>query len=488
VGDVESRARYLEAAATVAASEPAGEPAFGHLVSHVKLSDVADRLGLSRAALYKLWPSQHEYWVDLASHLIAEPDDDPWTVSAIAGLATAIDPAAPDLEEATRAWFNHVQEHLAGDPRLVLRSASMAYQLPEDLARRRTDLERQRRAEAARHLRRALSVAGRRPVPALTVEDLTLALAMLVDGNAMLSWTAPELVLAQAPTPLDDDRPWSVLAFAARCVLQELTEPGVVEEASAETGEPLPPTAGDRWHGPGSPPSRVRALRAGGEIIAELIAGGGPASARVDDHSDVLGHVTMQRVARAAGVSRRHLYNVWGSQAEFQAELHAYLSRREFEDYFADFDEAALHSVVSLDDPVELALTISELVNEEPPAPDGQAVRSRFAFRGQLTDPGVRGRMRATLERAVVEQAGRLAGLAELMGLEFDAGLDGEQVSLLLLGVAGGSERMNRIDPDTVRAKLPYRGGKWSPFSMICQSIISRTIGATARQDETDPG
>lgn len=483
VGELGSRTRFLEAAATVAASEPPGEPAFGHLVSHVKLSDVAERLALSRAALYKLWPTQHEYWVDLAAHLITEVDEDPWIVRSTAGLTTAIDPTTPDLLEGVRTWFNEVEERLVGDPRLVLRSASLAYQLPEDVARRRTELERRDRAEAARHLRSALAVAGRRPVPSLTVDDLTLAIAMLVDGSAMLNWTAPKLVIPRSPTPLHDDRPWSALAFAVRCLLEELTEPGVVpQDLGADDTLTLSDDA-PRDVRP-STPARLRALGAGQQIIADLIAGEGPESAKVDDHSDVLGHVTMQRVARAAGVSRRHLYNVWGSQAEFQAELHGYLSRREFEDYFADFDDAALHSALSLKDPRELALTISELVNEEPPVPEGRAVRSRFAFRGQLTDPGVRGRMRRTLEAAVEEQALRLAGLADLMGIEFDAGLDGEQVSLLLLGTAGGSERMNRIDPVVVRTKLPYRNGEWSLFSIICQAIISRCVGTSALQGE----
>ncbi len=478
-----SRTRYLAAAASVAESEPAGEPAFGHLVSHVKLSDVAERLGLSRAALYKLWPTQHEFWVDLATHLLTEVEDDPWIVRSTSGLAPAVE-SAPDPREATRTWFNGVQERLAGDPRLALRSASLAYQLPERVARRRTSLERRDRAAAARHVQRALDVAGRRPVPSLSVEDLTLAVTMLVDGSAMLSWTAPDLMVARAPTPLDDPRSWSVLAFAVWCVLEELTEPGARGASVRPAADP--PSVDEDWEHPGSTPARRRALHAGGQILFDLIAGEGPESAKVDDHSDVLGHVTMHRVARAAGVSRRHLYDVWGSQAEFQAELHGYLSRREFEDYFADFDDAALRSVLSLDDPTELALTIGEIVNAEPPAPPGQPVRARFAFRGQLTDPGVRGRMRDTLELAVKEQAGRLEGLAAWMALDFDAGLDGEQVSLLLLGTAGGSERMNRIDPHAVRSQRSYRGGRWSLFSIVCQAIISRCIGATSRADEAD--
>lgn len=462
----------------MAAAEPVGEPAFGHLVSHVKVADVATRVGVSRAAIYKLWPAQHDFLVDLATYLLTEEDDDPWIVSGVVGLASEIDPSAPDLFEATRVWFGRVQQSLAGDPRLVLRSASLAYPLPEDVAMRRTELERRYRRTAARAVRQALETTGRRPVSSLTVDDLTLAIVMLVDGSAMLSWNAPELVRSRTPTPDDGEPPWSALAYAVRCVLTGLTEPGVIHPApDRQAPDRQAPT--DGWQTRPWTPAQRRALEAGAQIMAELISRVGRDDERHEDRSDVLGHVTMDRVARAAGVSRRHLYNLWSSQSEFRADLLSHLSQREFADYFADFDDAALEAMVQLSDPVDLALAIGEMVNEERPSTDGQAMRARFAFRGQLTDPGVRGRVQRNLERAIDEQSRRLAGFEDLVDPDSEVVLDGEQVSLLLLITAGGSERLNRIDPVTVRAKLPYRGGRWSLFSIVCQTIISHSIGSS---------
>ncbi|MDQ2677702.1 MAG: hypothetical protein M3Y51_03085 [Actinomycetota bacterium] len=478
MGELDSRAQYLDVAASVVGLDPAGEPAFAHLVSPVKVGDVADRLGVSRAAMYKLWPTQHEFWVDLATHLITRDADEPWIVGAVVGLADEVDPSAPDLFEATRRWFGSVQQQFAADHRLVLRSASLAYPLPEDTAARRMQLERRDRARAARSVEQALVAARRRPVPSLTVDDLTLAIAMLVDGSAMLSWTAPDLMRAWAPSVEDGAGPWSALAFAVRCVMAELTEPGPPpDRTSTFDGEPEP-VAREEWRASPRTPAQDRALRAGAQIIAELVAEAGRGDGSQTARGDVLGHITIDRVARAAGVSRRHLYNLWGSQAKFRADLLAHLSRREFVDYFADFDDAAFESLISLDDPDELALTIGELVNRERPTTDDQTAQARFAFRGQLTDPRVRTRMQQNLEQAVAEQARRLRDLADLLGLDHDAGLRSEETSLLLMIAGGGSERLNGIDPDTVRAELPYRAGKWSLFPIVVQSIISQSIRA----------
>jgi hypothetical protein len=51
---------------------------------------------------------------------------------------------------------------------------------------------------------------------------------------------------------------------------------------------------------------------------------------------------------------------------------------------------------------------------------------------------------------------------------------------MLLVIAGGGSERLNRIDPDLAMTKRSYRGGTWSLFSIVCQCLISRSVGAAS--------
>ena len=65
------RTDYLDiGAAIVAESAKAGAADPGLALAHVKLADVADRAGVTKGALYHIWPSQESFWHDLLAHLI----------------------------------------------------------------------------------------------------------------------------------------------------------------------------------------------------------------------------------------------------------------------------------------------------------------------------------------------------------------------------------------------------------------------------------
>jgi AcrR family transcriptional regulator len=476
IHDLDAKRRYLDAAVSLALRDTIGEPAFGHLVSHVRLSDVAERLELSRASLYKLWPTQHDFWVDLATFVTVRDDEDPWITSGIEGLGPALDAADGDHMEAVRVWFDSVEQRLAADPRLVLRSASLGYPMPDELVRHRTATERRHRSHAAAALRKVLLRAGCRPVASLSIDDVVLALTLLIDGTAMFSWSAPDLA-GKRIEMLDEHGPtWSVLAYGARCVLEELIEPGELPPWS-------PPSVHDADPDPAIAPAwsrtQLRALREGAAALSELIDG---SRATTDHSADALGHVGIDQVARAAGVTRRHLYNLWQSQSEFRADLLVYMSEKEFGEYFTDFDDSAMETVVSIRDPAELTLTIAELVNTKVMDADRSDTRATFAFRSQLTDPGLRERLQRNLELAIDHQADRLRTLAELLQIDGAPGdrVGTEDLAMLLVVTGGGSERLNHIDPALARAKRSYRGGSWSIFSIICQCLISRSVGAAS--------
>lgn len=66
----ERRRDYLDIGAQLvaeAARSKAPDP--GLAVAHVKLVDVARRAGVTKGALYHLWPSKEDSWHDLVVHL-----------------------------------------------------------------------------------------------------------------------------------------------------------------------------------------------------------------------------------------------------------------------------------------------------------------------------------------------------------------------------------------------------------------------------------
>ena len=44
----------------------------GLALAHVRLAEVAERAGVTKGALYHIWPSQEAFWSDLLDHLMAE--------------------------------------------------------------------------------------------------------------------------------------------------------------------------------------------------------------------------------------------------------------------------------------------------------------------------------------------------------------------------------------------------------------------------------
>ena len=65
------RTDYLDiGAALVAESAGPGGAEPGFALAHVKLADVADRAGVTKGALYHIWPSQEVFWNDLLTYLL----------------------------------------------------------------------------------------------------------------------------------------------------------------------------------------------------------------------------------------------------------------------------------------------------------------------------------------------------------------------------------------------------------------------------------
>lgn len=214
------RTDYLDIGADlVAESSLVGASDPGLALSHVKLADVARRAGVTKGALYHIWPSQEAYWHDLLVHLI--DSNQLFGADQLAEIGTKLTAAlgaAPTLREYGNALF----DALSNDPAFYARISLFSYL--ED-QRVRSELDRSFRASIERVrpvLEQSIEAMGRRPAPGTTIEDFAVAIAALLDGLCLQYRISP----GRTPdVPLSDGSRWSLFAAASEALLMGYTEP-----------------------------------------------------------------------------------------------------------------------------------------------------------------------------------------------------------------------------------------------------------------------
>ncbi|MGY6501202.1 MAG: TetR/AcrR family transcriptional regulator [Acidimicrobiales bacterium] len=458
-----TKLRYLEVAAELVERDVAGEPPYVHLVSHVKLSAVAERLGTGRTALYRAWPTQLDFWQDLVCFISVRGSewwDRPGIDHHLGTLGDEPVGGRDELEERLRTEMAQVQADRARDPGLVFRTAMAGYPPSLPLLERQAEVERAERVRSAGILARALQDAGLRPVAPLTTLDLVTGLVIIADGAAMMgrSW---RWALDRRVTLAGSDRTWTMLGLGAVALLDAMTEPGSHDRGSVAGAEPESPVVIDeepRWT-----ELQQAVLEAGAAMFAESVTDG------IAGVQEALGHVTIPRVAAAAGVTRRQLYHLWDSHSALRFDLVDHLSRLEGVDYFGRLDAAA--DAAALADPRRFALELVDAVNAYRRGPWPPPPMWRLALAGYRGGEGlVLDRARIT-KRGVDQQAERIGGFVALTGGTLRPGLDTTDVAALTLMAAGGSERLYRIDRDAQRMDVPWRGGSYSLFAIVNQAI-----------------
>lgn len=237
----ERRDHYLDIGAEIVAeSAPSpgtdSEPGdVGLALAHVKLADVAERAGVTKGALYHLWPSQEAYWRDLLDHLLR--------TNRLVGadhLATiAVDLAQVGGDEPTlRDYANALFDSLREDPAFFARISLFAYL---DDERVRTQLDEDFRVATDRVLpvlAEWIRALGRRPKHDTSLRDLVVETASLLEGLCLQY----RLGADRTPdVPLSGGRRWTLFAAAAEALLFAHTEPGDdgVTDDSATTGRHL---------------------------------------------------------------------------------------------------------------------------------------------------------------------------------------------------------------------------------------------------------
>lgn len=210
---------YLDiGAALVAESSGPGGAEPGLALAHVKLADVAERAGVTKGAMYHIWPSQEVFWQDLLTHLMES--NQLFGVDQVAAIATDLVAAAgapPTLREYGNALF----DSLRSDPSFFARISLFSY-LDDDRVRAGLDRSFRESVELTLPvLDDAIARMGRRLVDGATTWDFAVAIAALLEGLCLQYRISPQRT---PDLPLDSGR-WTLFAAAAEGLLMGYTEP-----------------------------------------------------------------------------------------------------------------------------------------------------------------------------------------------------------------------------------------------------------------------
>lgn len=223
------REDYLDVgAAIVAESRASGATDPGLALAHVKLADVAERAGVTKGALYHLWPSQEAYWRDLLEHLLST--NRLFGADRLATMSAELI-AARGEPQTLREWANELFDTVRADPAFFARVSLFAY-LDDEEVRSTLDLEARAAIDRLQPvLASAVEDMGRRPRSEGALRDLTVELAALLEGLSLKYRVDPDRTPDLPPLR---GRRLTLFAAAADALLQAFTEPIGDEAAPAK--------------------------------------------------------------------------------------------------------------------------------------------------------------------------------------------------------------------------------------------------------------
>lgn len=214
------REDYLDIGAALVAETallPDSEPALA--LAHVKLAEVAARAGVTKGALYHIWPSQEAYWRDLLEHLLET--NAMFGADRVARVARDV---TGDSREppALRSYANALFDSLREDPAFFARISLFSY-LHDDRVRSTLDSDFRESVELVLPvLEAAVEAMGRRMADDLTVTDLAVAVSALLEGLCLQYRLSPERT---PDLSASGETRWTLFAAAAEALLFGYTVP-----------------------------------------------------------------------------------------------------------------------------------------------------------------------------------------------------------------------------------------------------------------------
>ena len=220
------RISYLDLGAQIvgeSASTGGSDP--GLALAHVKMADVADRAGVTKGALYHLWPSQESFWHDLLEHLI-ETNQFFGVEQVRAVQADFVDSSHP--LPSLRDFGNALFDSISTDPAFFARISLFSY-LDDD--RVRSELDRSFRESIEVVLPavdQTITAMGRRLADGATLWDVAVAIGSLLEGLCLQHRVAPD----RTPDLTLDDERWTLFAATAEALILGHTVP--IDESAVD--------------------------------------------------------------------------------------------------------------------------------------------------------------------------------------------------------------------------------------------------------------
>lgn len=218
-------------AALVAEAATVTPPDPGLALAHVKVADVAERAGVTKGALYHLWPSQEDYWHDLLLYLFE--NDRLLSEASMAAEATRLREGVAaeqplDLVDHANRMFDLVKD----DPAFLVRLGIYAYLYDEEIRSRLDEEYRSGLGLLTEFLTWGLDRIGLRVRPGISAEQFAASVITLLQGTILEYRIHPD----RTPDLEIAGRRVTLFAAGAIALTEAFTEPTSGAGGTADPG------------------------------------------------------------------------------------------------------------------------------------------------------------------------------------------------------------------------------------------------------------
>jgi len=215
------RRDYLDIGAEIVTNFSAEDSAAATVdaLANVKVADVADRAGVTKGAVYHVWPSQEAYRKDLLARLLEHNRQS--GVREMTALLQDVDLVTGDPRNVLLRHADYVFDALKDDPAFFARFSFFIYAANPEVSALLASGDDGIIEDFGHYVEIYLHLIGRRIREPFTVALLLTSVNALFMGLCLRYRTSPELV---EPTG-DDAREFSMYAFGLESLVMHFSEP-----------------------------------------------------------------------------------------------------------------------------------------------------------------------------------------------------------------------------------------------------------------------
>lgn len=188
------RRDYLDIGADIVANFSAAqsEDATVDALADVKVADVADRAGVTKGAVYHIWPSQEAFRHDLLARLLEQHRQK--GVRQMLELLERADIVGDDLSRLLRIYADFVFDAMKDDPAFYSRFCFFVYAANPTVSELLASGDDGVVADFSPYLELYLELIGRRVREPFTIPMLLISINALFQGLCLRYRTSPDLV------------------------------------------------------------------------------------------------------------------------------------------------------------------------------------------------------------------------------------------------------------------------------------------------------